>query len=164
MVRNVHERLIQTSLAASSAGALIDNLSGRDDTVWPRDRWPAMRFDRALGVGARGGHGPIRYFVEEYAPGRNVRFRFTAPRGFDGTHDFDVEQSSPGVVRVRHTLEMRLKGAARLSWPLLFRPLHDALVEDALDRAEANLNGASAAPRRLSAWVRFLRRAARLLK
>lgn len=163
MVRNVHERLIQTPPDAPSAGALIDNLGVRDAALWPRDRWPAMRFDRALGVGARGGHGPIRYFVEDYAPGRNVRFRFTAPRGFDGTHDFNVEQASPGVIRVRHTIEMRLKGAARLSWPLMFRPLHDALVEDALDRAEANLKGAPAEPRRLSAWVRFLRRAARLL-
>ena len=163
MVRNVHERLIQTPLAASRAGALIDNLGERDNALWPRDRWPSVRFDRALGVGARGGHGPIRYSVEDYAPGRNVRFRFTAPRGFDGTHGLDVEQASPGIVRVRHTLEMRLKGAARLSWPFLFRPLHDALIEDALDRAEANLKGVPAVPRRLSAWVRCLRRAARLL-
>lgn len=161
-VENVHERLIRAPLPA--VGALLDGLSSPSDALWPRDRWPPMRFDRPLGVGARGGHGPVRYTVEAYEPGRRVLFRFDAPRGFEGTHGFDVEEAAPGGVRLRHTLSMRARGAARLSWPLLFRPLHDALVEDAFDRAEASCGVSGGAPRGWTRRVRMLRRAASYLK
>jgi hypothetical protein len=116
-----------------------------------------MRFDRPLGVGARGGHGPIRYFVEEREPGRCIRFRFTAPRGFLGTHGFDMEEVAPRAVRLRHTLEMSVEGLAMLTWPLFFRPLHDALIEDALDRAEAQAPGTPAGRREWSLYVKLLR-------
>lgn len=142
---------------------LIDKLASRDDVLWPRDRWPAMRFDRPLSVGAAGGHGPIRYFVETYEPGRSVRFRFTAPRGFVGTHELDVDETAAGSVRVRHVISMGTKGAARLTWPLLFRPLHDALMEDALDRAEGHCTKSPVARKSWGLRVRLLRRAAKLL-
>ena len=119
-----------------------------------------MRFDRPLAVGAIGGHGPIRYVVEEYEPGRRISFRFTAPRGFVGTHGFDVEEAAPHVSRVRHELVMRLEGWARLAWPLAFRWLHDALVEDALDCAEASCAAPVVKKSKWSLWVRALRRAA----
>jgi len=144
----------------ANAGALIDGLASRDDALWPRDRWPAMKLDRPLGVGAAGGHGPIRYFVEEYEPGRSVRFRFTRPRGFDGSHRFEITQAVDGRVRLRHVLEMRASGPALLTWPFLYQPLHDALLEDALDRAGSTL-GLPIAPRRWSAWVKVLRWALR---
>lgn len=134
MVKNVHERVIAAPL--EMVGGLLDRLASREDALWPRENWPPMRFDKPLAVGARGGHGPVGYFVEAYEPGRSVRFRFDAPRGFNGTHRFDVEELTPQTARLKHTLEMRLEGAARVSWPLFFRPLHDALVEDALDCAE----------------------------
>lgn len=167
MVRNVHQRFVETSLTAAAVGSLlIDNLAGQKDALWPRDVWPPVRFDRPLAAGAAGGHGPVRYFVEAYAPGRSIIFRFTAPRGFVGTHGFDVKETAPQVVRVRHTLLMRVEGPARLSWPLAFRWLHDALIEDALDRAEAS--AASPAVKRRqrqwSVWVRVLRRAANCLR
>ena len=163
MVRNVHERVIQSRLAIPETGKLIDSLGERENPLWPRDSWPPMRFDRPLAIGAIGGHGPIRYVVEEYEPGRKIRFRFTRPRGFKGTHGFEVEKAAPQVVRVRHTLVMRLRGLARLSWPLAFRWLHDALVEDALDRAEASCRLTPIKKRKWSWWVRVLRRAARYL-
>lgn len=152
-VRNVHRR----HLAASPAvvGRLIDGLASSEDRLWPGDRWPAMRLDGPLGAGAAGGHGPIRYTVEEYVPGRSVRFRFTAPRGFVGTHRFEVVPRAEGC-ELRHVLEIDAVGPARFSWPLLFRPLHDALVEDSLDRAALALGGAPA-PARRSARVRVLR-------
>jgi len=160
MVRNVHERLINTPLTA--AGVLIDKLASRDDMLW-HDDWPAMRFDRPLGVGARGGHGPVRYVVEAYEPGRSVRFRFTAPRGFVGTHGFDLVDVAPGTVRLRHVLEMRVESVGRVSWPLAFRWLHDALIEDALDRAAASFGQATTTGgrRKWSRRVRVLRWAAR---
>jgi hypothetical protein len=131
-VRNIHERFIPAP--AQRVGPLIDGLGSPSDRLWPHDRWPAMRLDRDLAVGARGGHGPIRYTVERYEPGRMVRFRFSAPRGFQGTHVFHVEDGQNGAL-LRHELEMHATGLARLSWPLVFGPLHDALIEDALDRA-----------------------------
>jgi len=42
---------------------------------------------------------------------------------------------------------------------LIVRPLHDALVEDSLDKAQLHLRGKVARDRRWSARVRLLRRA-----
>ena len=159
-VDNIHERRL--ACEASSIGALVDSLAGPDDRLWPRERWPAMRFDGPLGVGARGGHGPIRYDVVAYEPHRRVQFRFTAPAGFHGHHCFEVHASSGGDDRapsvvLRHELRMRTSGWATASWPLVYRPLHDALIEDALDRAALAVGEP---PRRAgwSRWVRLLRR------
>jgi hypothetical protein len=52
---------------------------------------------------------------------------------------------------------MRVRGTARLSWPLVFRPLHDALVEDSLDLAERAVSARLATPARWSRYVRLLR-------
>ncbi len=119
-VRNVHER--RFTLPPATVGALIDSLASHDDRLWPRDKWPPMRFDRPLSVGAVGGHGPVRYSVEEYRPGHSVVFRFTAPRGFNGTHRFDVEDRQ-GCAVLRHVIEMNATGPALLSWPIFFHPL-----------------------------------------
>ena len=131
-VVNLHHRTVR---ADRHVGGLLDGLAGADDRLWPHEHWPAMRFDRPLGVGAVGGHGPIRYRVEAYVPGTWIRFRFTAPRGFDGYHEFCVHESAAGT-RLEHRLVMAVHGPARLTWPLASRPLHDALIEDCLDRAE----------------------------
>jgi hypothetical protein len=153
-VCNVHERLFP--LPSALVGALIDSLASRDDRLWPRDKWPPMRFDRPLAVGAAGGHGPIRYFVEEYRPGQSVLFRFSAPRGFNGTHCFEVEDRQ-GTTVLRHVLEMRAAGRAVLRWLLYIRPLHDACIEDCLDRATLSLRIALERPARWSIYVRLLR-------
>jgi hypothetical protein len=116
-----------------------------------------MRFDRPLATGARGGHGPIRYFVEAYTSGRCVKFRFTGPSGFNGYHMFECERVTATTSVIRHTLRMTTHGPAILSWPLIFRPLHDALIEDAFATAEAALG----LPARIQPWslrVRVLRR------
>ena len=85
-VASVHERVVARPI--DEVGGLLDSLATPRDRLWPRETWPAMRFDRPLAVGARGGHGPIRYEVIEYDPGVRVRFRFTGPSGFDGFHEF----------------------------------------------------------------------------
>jgi hypothetical protein len=154
---NVHQRLLHAH--PERVGALIDTLASPGDRLWPHHAWPRMRFDRPLGVGATGGHGPIRYVVESYVPGQCVRFRFTAPRGMDGWHALEVLDATPVHCVLEHRVEMRLSGPALLSWPLLYRPLHDALVEDALTQAEASL-GLPQHPRAWSARVRLLRRLA----
>jgi hypothetical protein len=156
-VLNVHERTMCAPVDA--VGKLIDSLSSSEDRLWPR-RWPPMRFDRPLAVGAVGGHGPIRYCVGSYEPGISVTFVFTAPRGFAGTHRFEVERIDGESSRLRHVLEMRATGKARITWPLVYRPLHDALIEDALDRASAAL-GCGVVRARWSLYVRLLRKVLR---
>ena len=154
-VINVHERRLRSS--PEQAARLLDGLSSPGDELWPSRHWPRMRLDKPLGPGATGGHGPIRYSVIAYEPGRKVTFRFLSPRGFVGTHWFEIlGQGTSGTI-LRHTIDMSLVGAARLSWPMVIRPLHDALVEDALTHAQVAL-GEPPAPVAWSPWVRILRR------
>ncbi len=116
-----------------------------------------MRLDRALGVGARGGHGPVRYHVEAYRPGESVRFRFERPKGLDGYHEYSVIPMAADLTLLRHLLVAHVTGAARLTWPLILRPLHDALIEDSLDAAARALGLPADAAPSWSPWVRVLR-------
>src|SRR3954471_9556807 len=129
VIRNVHERRLDA--APGEVGALLDSLAGADDRLWPHDRWPAMRFERPLDarasaeplrVGASGGHGPIRYQVSRYVPGRMGAFSFCTASGLDGGHRFEVVPEGDGTV-LRHVLEARPVGQGRLTWPLVMRPL-----------------------------------------
>lgn len=158
MIRNEHERILPGDL--DTVGALIDGLGAEDDRLWPSDVWPRVHFERPLAPGARGHHGPVHYVVDSYEPGRRVVLSFTRPVGLEGHHRFEVDPIGPERTRLRHVLEARPYGRARLTWPLFFRPLHDALLEDALDRAERATAGSVARPARWSSWVRILRRLA----
>jgi len=153
-VRNVHERDYDASTEV--VGSLIDSLASANDRLWPLEKWPPMRFDRALSLGARGGHGPIRYYVEHYVPSRSITFRFLAPRGFVGTHSFEVEDGD-GRTLLRHVLDLEPCGWSRLSWRFVFRPLHDALLEDSLNKASASLGQPVQTAPRWSLYVRALR-------
>lgn len=151
---NVHQRLLPASPAR--VGALIDTLASPADVLWPRQHWPRMVLDGPLAVGAAGGHGPIGYVVQAYEPGHSIRFRFTAPRGLHGWHTLEVLDATAAHCVLEHRIEITTTGLARLSWPLVFQPLHDALIEDALANAERALG---LVPRvvRWSPWVRVLR-------
>jgi hypothetical protein len=153
-VMNVHERELNASL--EKAGVLIDRLASKDDLLWPCDRWPAMRFDRPLGVGAVGGHGPIRYVIDGYEPGQSICFRFTKPDGFVGTHRFELNELSADRVTLSHVIEMKTEGSAGFQWYFAVKSLHNALLEDALDCAEAYIDG-KPRHRNWPPWVRFLR-------
>lgn len=154
-VRSVHERSLP--VPATEVGQLIDSLSTPRDRLWPRDAWPSMHLDAGLRIGSAGGHGPIRYEVEAYEPGWRVRFRFVSPRGLRGYHEFSVVPAGDRTI-LRHHLEAGLHGLARLSWPLIYSPLHDALIEDALDRAESALEIGAGRRASWPARVRVLRR------
>ncbi|MGH9025618.1 MAG: SRPBCC family protein [Acidimicrobiia bacterium] len=155
MIHNVHSRAFDAP--ATQVGALLDSVASAGDRLWPR-RWPKLRLDCPLAVGAAGGHGPIRYSVERYEPGRTIVFRFAPGLGVDGTHRLVVEpQSAEGCTVLRHVLEGTPYGITRVTWPLAVRWLHDALLDDLLDRAELELTGFVARPARWSPWVRFLR-------
>lgn len=158
-VFDAHERVVRAP--EEVVGALLDRLGSDDDPIWPSDRWPKLVLDQPLSVGARGGHGPIRYHVVEYEPGHLVRFRFSSPPGFLGHHAFILERAADQggeAVRLRHIVTMTPVDNARLTWPLVWKPLHDALMEDALDRAESAATGRAIVPRPWPPYVRLLRR------
>ena len=157
-VSNVHS--IKLNVPPGRVGMLIDALGSDTDALWPGDRWPKMHIDGPLRVGAAGRHGPVRYTVEEYVPSTRVRFRFLEPPGFDGTHTFEIFPDADGC-RLEHRVEIAPRGTARLAWPLVFGPLHDALVEDAIDRALQSV-GQGRPARRYSRWVRLLRNLSRV--
>jgi hypothetical protein len=160
-VHNVHSRVI--AAPAAEVGALVDQLATDDDPIWPAPAWPAIRFDCPLAPGAIGGHGPVRYSVEEYEPGRRVRFRFTFPGS--GYHELvvkpleaDGEGGAGERCLVQHTLETDTPGSALLAWPLALRWMHDALLEDTLDAIQYAVGEPVPAPARWSPWVRLLNR------
>jgi len=99
MIHNAHRREFRAT--EDQLGALLDQISGPNDPLWPK-HWPPVVLDRPLGVGAAGGHGPIRYRVVAYQPGRRVVFEFTAPTPLNGTHSFEVRPGSrPGTAALR---------------------------------------------------------------
>lgn len=87
-VLKIHDRKLEAD--PIQIDALIDSLASKDDRLWPKHAWSRMDFDHSLGVSATVGHGPIRYIVEEYIPGKSIKFRFTGPKGFDGFHGRDT--------------------------------------------------------------------------
>ena len=157
-IHNLHERALAGS--AKEVGDLLDGLSGPQDRLWPSDNWPALRLDGPLRPGARGGPGPVRYAVAEHVPGRRVSFRFDGrglTAGLFGGHHFEVLEVN-GRLGLRHLIEARCGLAAWLKWILIIEPLHDALLEDALDRAERCFSGHVERPACWSTRVRLLRR------
>ncbi|WP_194432235.1 DUF2867 domain-containing protein [Streptomyces alkaliphilus] len=153
-VRNVHERSI--AAPAATVGALLDRLAAEDDPLWPAPAWPALRLDRPLGPGATGGHGPIRYTVEEYEPGRRVRFRFEQLGG--GYHELSVIPRGADRCLLRHVLDAATPGMELITWPLAVRWMHDAVLEELLDNAQRAAGDVVTRPARRSPWVRLLHR------
>jgi len=155
---NRHE--IEVSATEAEIGRLFDTLASANDLLWPHFRWPRMRLDRPLATGARGGHGPIGYSVEEYEAGKRILFRFenTHPfsLGLEGYHVLFMERGKQGT-RLVHVIDGTIGGRALAIWPLAIRPLHDALIEDALMRAAKHFDADHPFPPKLSLWVRVLR-------
>jgi hypothetical protein len=158
MIHNVHERHL--AAAPERVGALLETLATAEDRLWPADLWFPMELDQPLGVGARGGHVDVRYSVTEHVPGRRVVFTFEAPTQLEGTHAFEVVEHLDGGTVLRHELHARPRRSMHLAWPLVVRWIHDAVAEDALDRAE-EASGVGPAKRATWSWyVRLLRRLA----
>lgn len=149
MVHNVHQRILPCSQAQASH--FIDNLP---TAVWPSDRWPRLKLDKGVAPGSQGGHGPIRYFVEDYQPGQRVQFRFTYPSGFHGYHALELKEHQRGCL-LEHDLRMTTSLWGWFQWRFVYGPLHDALLEDALDRAGSQFGLPSR--NHHSPWVRLLR-------
>jgi hypothetical protein len=154
---SIHTRDLPVS--AEELGKILNTLAGPDDKIWPIERWPndPIGFDRPLQVGARGGHGTIRYAVTAYEPGRRIGFEFEPGSGLRGGHRFEVEPDGKGGARLRHVLETEVDGIYRALRPV-FLGMHDALVEDLLDKAELAATGRVPRPARWPRWLRVANR------
>jgi hypothetical protein len=131
----VHEEHARVVSAASSA--LIDD----PRRIWPTDRWPELRAD---------GFGFLRHELDEHRPGERITYRITGPRGLSGVHGWTLRSENGNAV-LRHFADVECRGLMRLAWPLVVAPIHDAVHEDVLDRAEG------APPRPWSRRVRLIR-------
>ncbi|SMD13091.1 hypothetical protein [Lentzea albidocapillata] len=140
MIKNVHTRDLGVP-----AGPFVERIQ----ELWP-PAWGKQEFDRPLGVGADGGHGPIRYHCTEFVPGESITFAFSDG---DGTHTL----SASGTV-LRHELIGDFSLGKRLRWALIIRWMHDACLEDLFDACERAAGRVPAAPARWSPWVRLVRR------
>ena len=146
-VRNVHTRQLVSN---PKNGQLIDQLSSSNDILWAHERWMPMEFPKGLHIGSSGGHGSIRYDIEEYVKGQSITFRFTAPKGFAGWHKLTLDTNNI----MTHEINCQAVGKAMLLWWLI-RPIHDAVVEDSLDKAEAFAASRAVKPPTWSLWVRL---------
>lgn len=154
-VLNVHTRIIDQP--QEKIAALFSTLATENDMMLATDRWSPMKLDNGLAVGSMGGHGPIRYSVKEFVPGKKVEFQFTRPRGFRGIHRFEINELDPNKTELKHIIDMKIKGPALLSWPVAIRWLHDAYIEDAFDKVE-NYFSNEGKVTEWSPWVKLLRK------
>ena len=140
-VLNIHRR--KFDVPVEKLAEVMNTLSSDRDLVWPSESWPAIRLSEGLKKGSKGGHGPIKYFVEDFIQGKSIVFRFTQPKGFAGVHKFELREISEYQSELIHTIDMRTSGSGTLKWLLAIRWLHDALVEDALDKVDNHFSHGS---------------------
>ncbi len=153
-VINIHKRIIYQ--AKDNIWQLFEKLATREDQIWPYKKWPAIRLNNELKVGSKGGHGPIRYTVLKKSFEEGVVFKFTGPKGFDGTHEFRIDELSKMKVEVSHTIKMNTSGWDTYYWLFVIRWIHDALIEDAFDNLENQFLAEKKATT-YNAWVKCIR-------
>ncbi|WP_282086914.1 hypothetical protein [Aquimarina algiphila] len=133
-VTNIHKRTIHQP--KSVIVKILETLSTTNDQIWPYEKWPAMRFKEGLREGAKGGHGPIKYTIEKYEPGKLIQFKFSKPTGLNGIHKLEIFESGDNKTRLVHTIAMNAVGKGLLLWIFIIRSFHNALIEDAFDKVE----------------------------
>lgn len=154
-VINIHKRIIHQPKGKITE--LMETLSTEKDKVWPFEKWPKMKFKKGKYEGANGGHGPIRYTIKKYIPGKLIQFEFTNPKGFHGIHKFETIELLDNKTELIHTIDMITSGVGTLTWMIGVRYLHDALIEDLFDKIENEFDNHNKRTA-WSFWVRFLRK------
>ncbi len=154
-VLNIHKRILNRP--KNEVVEILKTLSTDNDKIWPKDQWPPMRFKGGLKIGAKGGHGPIRYAVEKYNPNEIIQFRFSRPNGFNGIHKFEINAVADAKTEIKHTIDMRTVGKGTLAWVFGIHSLHNALIEDGFDTLENNFLEKKKSTT-WNFWVRFLRK------
>ncbi len=154
-VVNIHKRCILQP--KEKIYEILDSLSTRNDQLWPKEKWPPMVFKNGLLEGAIGGHGPIKYSIQKYIPGNLIEFKFLKPDGFIGIHKFEIIGIADDQTEIMHTINMELSGKGILSWYIAIKWLHDALLEDCLDKVENHFQE-NKKKTDMNLWVVFLRK------
>jgi len=153
-IRNVHERRIAAD--PEVVWDLVMAMPGPNGRLWPTGI-PAMRFDGPLALGAHGRHGPIHYTVTFLdATAGNLVLAFREPTGLVGRHSFHVRSDGRAGALLRHEVVANPEAWMRLKWPLAIRWVHDAVVEELMDRAEVATGTGPTWPYRRSLWVKTL--------
>ena len=133
-VVNRHKRIINQP--KETVSQLFKTLATAKDQIWPSQNWPKMYFTEGLKVGSQGGHGQIRYTIIDFKPGEHIKFEFTKPEGFKGTHELNIKALSNDASEINHMINMNTTFKSSLLWVFIIRWLHDALIEDAFDNIE----------------------------
>lgn len=154
-VINIHKRIIHQSKEKLSE--IFDTLSTKNDQLWLREEWPPMIFKKGLKEGAIGGHGPIKYSIQKYTSGDLIEFKFLKPDGFMGIHKFEITEIEKDKTELKHTINMVVLGQGILTWYIAIKWLHNALIEDCLDKAENHFL-IDKKKTKWNFWVIFLRR------
>lgn len=158
---NIHQR--DYELPVSVLSDVLNSLSSNNDLLWPKEEWMPMVLDNGLNPNSKGGHGPIGYYVKKYEFGKMVEFCFTKPKEFVGTHKFEITEFGAEKSLLKHTIDMQVNIKGLVSWYVAIKWLHDALLEDSLDKVH-NLNHESKANTPHSFWVKTLRKILRKKK
>ncbi len=155
-VINIHKRKINQS--KEEVSLLFKTLATHSDLVWPYENWPAIRFKDGLQAGSKGGHGHIRYTIIEFTEGEFIKFQFSKPEGFNGTHELKIEEISKNETEISHEIRVNTSLKASFLWVFMTRWLHDALIEDAFDKVE-NYFTSDKKMTEYNFWVKYLREA-----
>ncbi|MBV7270338.1 hypothetical protein [Winogradskyella luteola] len=155
-VVNFHKRVIHEP--KEKVSELLKTLASSEDLVWPYENWPAIRFNDGLKVGSKGGHGRIRYTITEFELGDYIKFEFSKPEGFNGTHKLKIKGIDDTSSEIFHEIKMQTSFKALLLWVFMVKWLHNALIEEAFDKVENHFTETKKESR-YNFWVRFLREA-----
>lgn len=153
-ITNIHKRIINQP--KESISIILDSLSSNNDRLWPKEKWPPMIFRKGLKEGAIGGHRPIKYSIKKYIPGSLIEFNFMKPDGFKGIHKFEITEIEKDKIELKHTINMNVSAKGIFTWYFTIKWLHDALLEDCLDKVENNFL-TEKIKTDWNFWVRFLR-------
>jgi hypothetical protein len=153
-VVNIHRREIKQP--KFELEKLFQTLASENDLMLATDKWSPMKLDKGLQVGSKGGHGPMKYFVTDYQQNNSITFQFDL-KGFDGFHKFKLTELETGKTELLHIIEMNTSGFSTIKWSLAIRWLHDAYIEDALDKVE-NYFTKDKKSSEWSWWVKILRK------
>lgn len=154
-VTNIHKRKLKQS--KNEVAMLFKTLATKDDKIWPIEHWPAIRFNGALKLGNKGGHGSIRYTIIDIKEGEAIKFQFSKPNGFIGTHEFKINEVDNSITEVTHTINMNTATVkSTFLWLTVIRWLHDALIEDAFDKIENSYSEEKKVTKH-TLWVQLLR-------
>ena len=152
---NVHQRVYNQP--SEMIWKILETLSSKEDRLWPREIWPPVVLNNGLAMNSSGGHGPIRYYVSKHDHGEAIEFTFTKPAEFVGFHKFEIIENSNNTSVLRHILSMNVNLKGLVAWYFAIKWLHDALLEDCLDKVNNQLSDDKAhSPHNF--WVRRLRK------